>query len=474
MRVYPQINSAFAILVAGSAFGQPPDPALPRLHRQLDQVGIVCLSPELAKKVAAVIRPRSNDREFTLMVLRPGDKDGQTRPEYVESCGRLHGALIDELYRQSNIGGFKLVPLEDIGARFGAVPADSLDVKDAKKTAALMAKFAKRVDALVLGCVEVLPPRPGKDGRGYRVRLEVVFADGEHVPVEETTWPQPPAKIPPSPPDPNGKKFDRTDGVPREPWSKVSSKFWIDIVALDKDGAEHILEIKTDRDDAGHEILYVEVPKKLGIGTRYKIRLINGEAPPALLYKNPREEDRLYLAAVLIDGVNSIYQRRPDKTIGPVLPVPYEARKWFLANPGRQVEVRKDVAYAVPAGKDGTDHSRCEIPGFQRDGAEADQFLFGNVRESLASGLGVNAQPGYIEVHIFAQKMPGDFIPKVTTTEKGIYHLGTRAGERIPNPVQVVKAPDLYPKAVESWRILYRLEGGLPVGKDKLTPLIGQ
>jgi len=84
--------------------------------------------------------------------------------------------------------------------------------------------------------------------------------------------------------------------------------------------------------------------------------------------KEGADRKRLYAVAVLIDGVNSFYQKGVDGKLGPVVVHPKNAQKWILSGPETKVvpDSTNPNGFRLEGVK-GKGHSVLDIRGFQKD-----------------------------------------------------------------------------------------------------------
>ena len=209
-------------------------------------------------------------------------------------------------------------------------------------------------------------------------------------------------------------------------------------------------------------------------GKRYKIRLIN-RGTPEIEKGHPLDADRLFAAALAIDGANSFYQKRANGTLGPVIVHPEKAQKWILTAPGRMLEPSsQSFVQSIPesAGKriikhgmlrnvKGLGHSQTDVRGFQKSKLEADAFVFKSPKESVAECLNITTEIGLITVHFYTEKLP--FVQREGARATGI-------GSEIPSRVHHCSFP-MEKEPCEVIRIFYRYENRLPEGltDDDLT-----
>ena len=217
-------------------------------------------------------------------------------------------------------------------------------------------------------------------------------------------------------------------------------------------------------------------------GKRYKIHLINNGIPQ--IDDHPLDKDRLFSAALLIDGVNSFYQAKgknaAGRTItGPVVVHPLKASKWVLTAPKRILIANKSgmtreisdnrllyqkttIKHAALADVQGPGHSRLEITGFQKNANFADAFVFARPRDSIAETVGISDNIGMISAYFYGEKLPS-LIPPPPVRSLG----GTRAGRQVDSPTFGVEF-EIDTEPVEVLRVFYRYEGEMPCPREHL------
>jgi hypothetical protein len=225
-------------------------------------------------------------------------------------------------------------------------------------------------------------------------------------------------------------------------------------------------------DREGH--YYLVVPRAYE-GKRYKIVLSNNGKPP--LFKNRRKQDpeRLFGAAVLIDGV-SCFMRHDGKQYRHVSDVPDKLGQWILAPVGKRIvpdaagtRGRIDRGKLVEAhGKGG---SEVHVLGFQKGSEVAGSFVFATAAQSVAAPeLLALRKIGTISVYFFGEKLPDDYAEVLETVGPGSLGdpplPGTAMGKEVRSATFGVKVLHWYAGPVDSWKILYRYEGDASLPAD--------
>ena len=281
----------------------------------------------------------------------------------------------------------------------------------------------------------------------------------------------------------------------------------------DANAWKHIaLQTSTSPDSAAHNVFFMVLKPEMK-GKRYRVVIENkGPTPEDLISlddtddgvdipnpgvtlaaKNAFIKDRLWAAAILIDGVNSFYQATGEKTaagqevIGPVVRHPSVVSKWILTAPDKSLvpathteALTGGIQYAEA--DDATDNigaarelskterfknakfttgqgSKQAIPGFQKNTEYADAFVFSDANASLAETVGITNDVGMIAVHFYGEELPPAL--KGYSVESA----GTTTGAEVPHKVfPIVVRLEKNPEQV--WRIFYRYEGDPTIPTD--------
>ena len=215
---------------------------------------------------------------------------------------------------------------------------------------------------------------------------------------------------------------------------------------------------------------------KLRIGCRsYNSRQPRLDAMPSGLVNVDSlvEANRLFGVAVLIDGVNSIFEtvRTADGKSEPAALVvhPSDATKWVICRPNLLIRAGANGEPTLVGTRD-AGHSVLEVEGFQENGSQARVFQFANVGKGegvVAETLGVTDDIGLISMFFFAQKLKGDRIarPDARAAAGGAPSLGTAAGRPVAKPTLAVNVK-FHRMPVHQIHILYRLENECPIPAD--------
>tara|TARA_R110002095_G_scaffold212984_1_gene202946 strand:+ start:10609 stop:12201 length:1593 start_codon:yes stop_codon:yes gene_type:complete len=250
------------------------------------------------------------------------------------------------------------------------------------------------------------------------------------------------------------------------------------------------LKISTNPNSAGYGTFFLELDEAKHRNQRFKVRMNYRGPRPGL--KDPLARERIYAAALTIDGLDSFYHQVKGKRGKPTLRAkyvhPHDAHKWVLTPPGFQIVPAPNVVLSYPApyawdappvgngpstpradprhkslklddhermrnGRfqqvNGPGHSIADVRGFQDGAKSADAFVFKTGGESLANLAGSVADVGEIKVYIYGEDLP---LPKNVAAAA---QAGVGIGKKLKNPVFPIKLRfDRDPHEV--WTIKYR------------------
>jgi len=391
---------------------------------------------ELAPKITKAIIAKQGSAQFRVAVFAPGDEKGRVTVKNANSSLSLQGELINQLM-QIGKGKFFVLDRAGLTREFLASQVDpaGINADDPKGSANLLAKVG--IDVAILTGFDI-------NRKSVDVPVVLVFGDGSATNLDGVTQTFPPGITHPS------------------------GRFSVDIL-MQKPGGEWA-PIPIVAEFPGRTPLYAEIPRDIKLNSKqaaYKIRIKN-HGKPIIRYENDKDRSRLYSVAVQIDGVNSMFQKRPDGSIGPFLGHARNASHWIISGPNDLIVADSSSPGGFRLQKStGPGHSIIEIPGFQKDDNVADEFIFVNGRDSLASTLGVTSSIGIITVTFFSEDLPGDQLPRrldFAEVGRGGADFGTRPGDPVANPVFTV-SPKMKAEIAEEWQIFYRQEGSLPFAK---------
>lgn len=216
--------------------------------------------------------------------------------------------------------------------------------------------------------------------------------------------------------------------------------------------------------------LLLIVPKEYK-GSRYKLVLRNNGAPSlgGEKFTSPNDRDRIFLAAVMIDGVGAFWKEEKDPGTGQLRYVPdtqhfSRIKKRVLTAPGRYLQgmpgvtgPRLDNAELRNSGRGGVDHSTATLLGFQRDVQFANAFIFSEAKDSAGAGLiGSINEIGLISVYFYPEYLMEGDSPVRAGGPPATLAPGTRPGEPVVSPVFYVRVNNIDNVPVSIWNIIYR------------------
>jgi len=450
-------------------------------------------APELAKEIMT----KAGKKPFTVAVFTPGDADGVVTLSVAEPSKVFQGELIYALQQELNDKGFKNVTVltraglkEKFDNAAAVVKPTDIKLSDAKVTATALT--ALKVDAGVVGTFEAKSFTQVTVDKLDKINCNfaLIFQTGVSFNVQETVTTAPPPPMPKNPKD----KVEATN-LPEPTIPQVttrpSGRFAVEIFL---EGETEPLPLETSKrlDSEFHKVYFLILPERVKKaveagelkGSQFRIRISNLGGPNvpvsakpganpvqlAVGIENDKDRERLFAAAVLVDGVNSFYEPDGSGKVGPVVRHPSNVSRWILSGPGLKLKPdpsdKKGKGFTFEQVSDSRGHSIIDIPGFQKDLKFADAFVFAKADKSVAATtVGLTNDVGMIAVHFYPEKMNGDTVALDVVKEKA----GVRAGPQVEMPVFAVN-PEFYPNPCEVWRIFYRFESPIPV--DERTPVI--
>ena len=413
--------------------------------------------PQLADKIVTKF-PNQAPR---VAVFPVADSQGQVTSSIGETSVTLQGELIFQLQNKSE-GRFFVLSKAALARTFRdkGVDPTGVDARDPNVTAQTLKRID--IDAAVIGSFDVKNAAEATANGLVRTAFTVVFRDSSFR--QDVTSKDPPQVI-------EEPKHD----------AMSSGRFKVDILVEGETDARTLLVSKNPNSEF-FNVYFLEL-EPTDVGKRYSIRLTN-LGKPAVGYSNGSDSQRIYAAAVLIDGVSSILQPDAKGRVDFVAIHPKHTSKWILSPPGSRVDKGEKVGEEKWAGqvveiyspklipdssKQGMGGAIVDVPGFQRSLQKAASFTFAPAKETAAELIGITNDIGLITVHFYPQKLEGD--RKLTPRAED--ELGTKPGIDVPNPIFRVKV-DLYDNPVEVWRIFYRIKGqeSLPVPRSELVEAV--
>lgn len=410
-------------------------------------------APEIAREIVS----KQGGTRYRVSVFPFGDANGNITMKFNEPSKWFQGEMISALMNVS-AGKFDVVDAAGLARKFKNAGIDPSGVSsaDADNAAKVMSKVG--LEAVIVGSIEAESQAQVFSDMDTKinVNITIIFKDGTTAGKSGSTKPD---QIPP-------------------PTTLIGGRFSVQIF-LGNDAA-NLVEIplvsSKDPDSEFHKVFFAEIPDSIPLGdldkSRYRIRISNKGVGDTRGYVNPdpaKEKNRLYGVAVLVDGVNSFYQKNPNGEVGPVVLHPKNCSKWILSGPNKKIVPAQGGYNLQDTSNAG--HSIIDIPGFQRSGTYADAFVFAKAEESIAETVGITNDIGLISVHFYQEELPGDEIPIRITSNTNYSAAGTKAGPQVLNPVFTVN-PKLRPNPCEVWRIFYRTKSTCPIPDADKIPVV--
>ena len=437
MRTHPHLVRA--TVLAAALLGSSASPALARA----DDPAAVGDVADLARKAADPLiqaiweaAPRGLGRPPRVVVLDIGDREGRVTPLVAESAMALRGELTRVLREQGD--GRRMTVRSP-----GAVRQDLIDQgRDPAKFGAGGTDEAQELvklgvaDVAILGRFEAISAKGVQEGLTgeVEVRFQVISNGGEPREVKVAGPPQvlvSPAAL-----------------------GRPSGRFDVELLV---DGKVIPLQ-RIGRDDPEYaNVLVAELdPGQVNANRSAKFQLrLKNKGSPQVVWGNPHDEERLYGAAVIVDGVSAVLE--PSQSMsGEVIynfveTSPVNAKKFVLCGPRQRVRAAQgESGYELEPAGSGTDGSVVAIGGFQQGNEVARQFVFapyGSCSVAQRAGVAPTAV-GMIDVHFFPQALDGDRSLQRTAG------IAVAAGAPIEQRTFEIKF-EVHPDPVESWRIRY-------------------
>jgi len=322
------------------------------------------------------------------------------------------------------------------------------------------------LDAAIVGSCGI--PKTSATDANTKVSATIVFSSGE---IKTTTQPWSSVDILPF------SGVAHLDNDTQDlPAGDISGRFSVTVYV---DGRERTLHYCADRTSPFWNVRFLKLLPQ-DRGKAFTVKLANNGAPYCK-WKNDRslDEQRLFAVALMLDGVNSIWDSDSNGSFSPTRRYPFEARKWVLSSPGWVLTKDSQVPEGyrrVRVSSGQADHSVQEVKGFQKGSSTASKFVFGPAETSVAARIGTFDQLGMISAVFYGEALPDD-APLTANLPKGTLRarsaIGVNAGAEIPHKTFKVTLR-LRPDPVEVWRIFYYLdERSLPptVTASSLKPV---
>lgn len=438
--VHCLLATAICFLVAEGVYAQPKDAA--ELATQLGPQVAVELKAKVSGTPRVAVMPFSNSQ-------------GKVDPSFAGTVKALQGELISALKTEKV--GFVL-DTRAIARNFSDTSTDptQLDISDPAGTGTVLTTL--KWDAVVMGQFDSTGPAAlaTTTTNDLKFSLTIIYQNGGFSQIEST-----------------GSKLV----VPTPKCPAPTGRFNVEILV-----GGRVLPFLTDphEDSLYHNVKFLQISPDM-VGQEYQIRLTDHGTPEAgYASRSVPEEERVFGAAVLIDGIDSFAREtgRVDASGKPLVDFaqvhPKNAMRWLLTSPGKVI--RPDSSH--PEGfilanvSGGNDHSTRTISGYQMgsETAAAFEFAQSGKGETTAELLGVTEDIGMIEVYFYARQLEGDRV--LPNHRDNLAGLGTKPGRELKHGVFRV-SPKMHNAAVEVWRIYYRTAGSFPVPDDSLVPYVG-
>jgi len=389
-----------------------------------------------------------------VVVMPFSNRKGNVDPSFAATITELQGELQSSL-RKEKAG--LVLPKRSIarGLTDAGLDPTALDISDPAGTGTHLA--ALKWDAVVMGQFDATGPAAlaASTTNDLTWNITIIFQSGDF----------------------SQHDFDSTKAcVPAPSTMAPCGRFNVEILV-----GGSVLPFLTDPHDDSiyHNVKFLQIDPSM-VGSEYQIRLTDNGTPDAG-FESSRvpESDRVFGAAVLIDGIDSFAREtgRINPTTGtPEVDFaqvhPKNAFRWLLTSPGRVIrpEPSHPEGFILADAPPGNDHSSRTVHGYQMGAETAAAFTFAHSvsGELTAELLGVTEDIGMIQVSFYARKLDGDrMLPSHRNNTAG---LGTRPGRELKHGVQRV-SPKFHNDPVEIWRIYYRTDtSAFPVPSTSLVP----
>ncbi len=471
------------------------------------------LANVVAKKIANDI-PHEPGKRYQVAVFPFADKNNKAPASMGALPNQMQGELIEALKRAENKGTYQVLSVKTLDVFMKNSKSSPTALMTGEPSIIRMFLDEVGIDYAVIGRFQfagdklqkLMVKDAGKEV-GVFVRLYPKRRDGKvqeyHANLDKsdllvTTTPGP-LNPPVTGNSPKEQKSFR-------PNLSAANRFRVNI--LDEAGQPLPLKVCNNPDSEFHNCFFLILDREKYKNTPYNIQIQN-LGQPAVGYKNGRpgyDEKRLFQVAVLVDGVNTIwelkseYQPRtnaklPEDAYEPVVQHPWYGSKWVLTPPKTKLVLdsqgQEDIkgSKLVPTSNPMEDGSVVTLPGFQVSEDLARKFLFApDPSESLPFTRGLFTNDlGIIEVHFYAQQYsqqdnPQDWLANLLkkTSTKSVALGGprnqasTKLGEVQKNETFHTEFA-VWETPVQVWRIFYRYEdqvgGSLPVAPGDLVPV---
>ncbi len=378
-------------------------------------------------------------RRPILAVLPPADARGRIPLFFAETSSYLEGEVISVLRRKLDSRVVVWGPEVLAGAlRAQGVEPRGVKLDDEAAVRDLLDRIG--ADAAVIGRMDLPDVDALRDGTAPPFPL--VFRGVSR----DAAAPVPVAEV-------------RTDqNVAAPPWDdgKLSKRFEVEfLVDGEAVGLKPHPALPPDIDNVFIVVLDPDsqVGPNRSASCAFRIRNLGGRG---IGLKNPDDAKRLFGVVLTVDGYNAVMEKEGSGAASVFSKrAPENSWKYVLTGPGWLMNPNeaKRCGYDLVPAAGGVDHSTMVLKGFQDGPATVKQFMLTTNSDRWVAGT-ADAAVGWITVHVFAQRLPGD-----ADVDKAFGTVAVAAGEQIAQKTFPVKV-DWYQKPVESWRIYYTYAAG--------------
>jgi hypothetical protein len=436
----------FSLFVAVAIFAQP------HVCFAADVGNLAVAGEELGKEIAGYLKSAGlGDGHMLVAVFRFGNAANSVPQELSAPTLQLQGHLIDTLGKALGGSGskFNVLDVETIDTYTGG----SIALKYEDPAFTRLKASQKNIAVPIVGTFLL-----SSDKNWYEISTKVI--------TPSTVSPVLSVRVRANSVAPS------IPGAPFNPSNNAnlpSGRFSVEIFAKAKDEANFSkldLQQAADQSDQFRNVLFLKLDRARYFGRPYEIRLKNFESKPFVLPEplskpGPSDKDRVFGAAVYIDGVASIMRKVGSDLKLDIRHPAYVGKHILTASNRVFVESATDsddgrfiksklIDYNAPG------HSEWQIRGFQKGNDTAASFVFGNAAESVGTGLGQNVnQIGLISIYFYAEELNDD---THTGTWGGLYAPaapGTTLGPDVPSPIIEVGVKNYYRIPAEVWHIRY-------------------
>ena len=209
----------------------------------------------------------------------------------------------------------------------------------------------------------------------------------------------------------------------------------------------------------------IRVPQNL-LGRDFSVRVTN-TGQPSVGYINENqtvEDNRIYAAAVFVNGLNTIAQPlsaadHDPARYGFVARHPLNAARHLLCKAAHKIQISPETGLALTK-SDGLGDSVKTIEGFSAAG-QVESFVIRKTGVTPASVAGVDRDAGVISVWFYAQKLPGDTKHWRADETVTPYHIRFAPKQSWHNTV------DIHARPIEVRHITYFIESDSPASGAK-------